>query len=225
MSLYSKDACPAFDANALWKFASDYWFIWGLVFVVIGGFVNFFGRVMIKPTVFFISFVVITFCELFLLYSLFLSHETATWVYWVILVICSVIGFTCSYYLVKSMKYGLAVVGGGSGAALALLICSTFSVQQPPVFWGIIVVSAMIFTVLTFKMSDQFMIFSTAMMGSYMLVRGVSFYAGGYPNEFEMMQELDSGAFQSIPKTFFVYLVFIFISLTGGIYYQWKQWK
>ena len=53
----------------------------------------------------------------------------------------------------------------------------------------------MIFTVLTFKMSDQFMIFSTALMGSYMLVRGVSLYAGGYPNEFEMMQELDSGAF------------------------------
>lgn len=84
------------------------------------------------------------------------------------------------------MKYGLALVGGASGAALALLICNTFSVKHAAIFWSVLILSALIFSILTFKKSDQFMIFCTSMIGSYILVRGVSMYAGGYPNEFEL---------------------------------------
>ena len=72
VSMYSRDACPAFDANSLWAFAEEYKFVWGAIYVVIGLFVNFFGRVMIKPTTFFLSFVVLTFVQLFVLYSLFM---------------------------------------------------------------------------------------------------------------------------------------------------------
>lgn len=124
-----------------------------------------------------------------------MKDDTKAWVYWLVLVICSIIALACSYYLVKSIKYGVAVLGGGAGAALALLICNTFGVRNPWIFWSILVALAIVFTILTFKLDNQFMIFTTALMGSYMLVRGVSLYAGGYPNEFELMQELDSGAF------------------------------
>lgn len=61
VSLYSKDACPAFDANALWTFFETYWFIFGVLYIFIGAFVTFFGRILIKPTVFFVSFITITF--------------------------------------------------------------------------------------------------------------------------------------------------------------------
>lgn len=154
-----------------------------------------------------------------------MSHEVKTWVYWVVLTICAIIAAICSRFLVKSIKYGMALIGGSSGAALALIICNTFGVRHPAAFWGILIASAILFTLMTFKMNNQFIIFSTALIGSYMLVRGVSLYAGGYPNEFILVQELDSGAFEAIPKTFYAYLVFLIISMIGGSYYQWKEWK
>jgi hypothetical protein len=154
-----------------------------------------------------------------------MQNQKQNWINWLALGICSIISLVGSYFLVKSMKYGLALIGGASGAALALLICSSFGVSQAALFWSILGVSALLFTFLTFKKSDHFMIFSTSLMGSYILVRGVSLFAGGYPNEFELVQELQVGAYDKIPDSFYVYLGFNVISIILGSYYQVLQWN
>jgi uncharacterized membrane protein len=221
----ARNACPAFDANAFWTFAAKYWFIWGIIYIIIGAFINFFGRIMIKPTVFLTSFIVVTFAQLFILYSLFMHHERANWANWLVLAVCSIIGLLCAYLLVKSLKYGLALLGGGTGGALGLLVCGAFNISHPAAFWGILVALALIFTLITFKGSDQFMIFSTALFGSYMMVRGISLYAGGYPNEFEIMEEIKAGAIEKVPNSFYAYFAFIIVSVIGGSHHQWRQWK
>jgi hypothetical protein len=52
------------------------------------------------------------------------------------------------------MKYGLALLGGAAGGALALLICGTFGVKQVAVFWTILVITAMLFTLITFAKNE-----------------------------------------------------------------------
>lgn len=63
------------------------------------------------------------------------------------------------------------------------------------------------------------------MVGSYILIRGVSFYFGGYPNEFEVAEELKTGALDKIPNSFYVYVGFMLLFLGFGVYHQRRKWK
>lgn len=50
--------------------------------------------------------------------------------------------------------------------------------------------SGAVATFLTFYITEEFMIFSTAMVGSYMTIRGLSLYTGGFPNELTIADEI-----------------------------------
>lgn len=68
-------ACPKIDLDALYEFLSKYKVLWGFVFIVLGMFISYFGRKMIKPTVFVITFVLVTFVLGLLLYTLFMKYS------------------------------------------------------------------------------------------------------------------------------------------------------
>jgi len=49
---------------------------------------------------------------------------------------------------------------------------------------------------------------ATAFLGSYMAIRGISFYAGGFPSETSIVHLMKSGhvTFKSFDKVFYAYL-------------------
>ena len=226
LTMTAKDGCPALDINEIFVFFSQYAAFYGAIMIIIGLFINFLGRKSIKPTVFLISFVACTFCLLLILYSLFMQHEREMWVNWLVLGLCTIAGLIFGIFMAYSLKYGLALLSGSAGALLAFTLCNTFQLtQKPAIFYSIVVVFALLCIVITYKKSDQFMIFTTAMIGSYLFVRGISLYAGGFPNEFTIAQQIKSGALEHIPYWFYLYLGGIVISMGVGIWYQSKEWK
>ena len=54
------------------------------------------------------------------------------------------------------------------------------------VFWVLIVGFAAVFAALSFFIFAHVLIISTSLIGSYAFVRGISLYAGHYPNEFTL---------------------------------------
>lgn len=154
MQMYSFNACPVFDLDAIYQFLAKYSILWGLVFLAIGLFINFFGRKMIKPTVFIIGMLLTTLLSAFILYSLFLQSDHADWLNWFMLAICIVMGGLVGFLLVKFLRYGIGVLGGGAGFATGLLICTIFKVQHEAIFWVIVISISLVFTLLTFKASD-----------------------------------------------------------------------
>lgn len=172
--MISKDACPALDINEMFAFLDQYYALWGAVMIVIGLFVNFVGRKSIKPTVFMITFITSTFVLLLILYSLFMQHERENWVNWLILGLCTIAGILLGIFFAYSLKFGIALLGGSAGAFLAFTVCNAFQIENAKIFWTIVACVALIFIVITFRKSDHFMIFTTAMIGSYMFVRGIS---------------------------------------------------
>jgi len=58
---------------------------------------------------------------------------------------------------------------------------------------GLAVGFALILGVLSFKMFDKILIFGTALLGSYAFIRGISLFAGHFPNEILVMQQLSQG--------------------------------
>lgn len=54
------------------------------------------------------------------------------------------------YLLVKSTKYGIAVLGGLAGASLTMLVCSLF-IHNMALFWILIIVVGIGCTALSYK--------------------------------------------------------------------------
>jgi hypothetical protein len=126
LTMNARDACPALDINEIFVFLNQYALFYGAVMIVVGLFINFVGRKSIKPTVFMITFISTTFVLLLVLYSLFMQHEREMWVNWLVLGLCTVAGLLLGVFMAYSLKYGIALLSGTSGALLAFTICNTF---------------------------------------------------------------------------------------------------
>jgi len=96
--------------------------LWGVFFIASGLLLCFAGRKLIKPSVCVAgTFSTIT-LALILFYAIFLSKNTKTWVFWVVLVVSIVVGIVVGLILSKFIKLGAAILAGWGGFALGLLI-------------------------------------------------------------------------------------------------------
>jgi len=75
------------------------------------------------------------------------------------------------------------------------------------------------------KIEKTVIILLTAFLGSYAFVRGISLYAGGFPSETELHDELSAGiiTFDTMPKTYYAYLGGIIVVFFVSAIYQIKH--
>lgn len=84
---------------------------------------------------------------------------------------------------------------------------------------------AILAAILSFFFYEPVLIIGTAFAGSYMFFRGISFYAGGFPNEFDLAEQVKEGVEDAFTPWFYLYLVLI-LMLTGfGAFVQFKHNK
>jgi hypothetical protein len=65
----------------------------------------------------------------------------------------------------------------------------------------------------------------TSFIGSYIMARGVSLYAGGFPNEYVLINQIKTGAIESINPYFYLYLTCIVLVSVGAYVVQLKMFK
>lgn len=67
--------------------------------------------------------------------------------------------------------------------------------------------------------------FVTAFVGSYFVIRGISLYAGGFPNEIDLTEDVANGEidWKSFGKAFYGYLAGIVILSGLSFYFQIKH--
>jgi uncharacterized membrane protein len=112
------------------------------------------------------------------------------WVGWLILILSVLLGTVVGLLLARASRVGVAVLAGWGGLCLALVLYSAFlyKTESNVVFWLFIVGMTLIAAGLSFVIFDHILIASTSMIGSYAFVRGISIYAGHYPNEFTLAE-------------------------------------
>jgi hypothetical protein len=81
---------------------------------------------------------------------------------------------------------------------------------------------AAVFALLSFFIYDHILIASTSLIGCYSLIRGISLYAGGYPNEFTLAELLKQGLYSQIGYTFYIYLAAMAVVFVGSLFVQFK---
>lgn len=188
VEMHSKNGCPVFDMQDFFLFVDRYHIIFGLVFILLGLFVTTFGLKMIRPTVFIVITVFVALVLALIVYSLFFgAGDHSDWLNWFMLSLCVIAGLVAGFVLMKSIKFGVGLLGGATGFALGLFICSLTGVKSVALFWVLVCLCALLFFGLTFFKSDYVIIGITALIGSYIWVRGVALLIpDSYINEFTL---------------------------------------
>ena len=126
------------------------------------------------------------FLSMLFMYSTFFSDKTDPVYGWVTLALSIILGAIVGVILAKLSKLGVAVLAGWGGFSLGLVLYSSFLyfINSQVFFWIFVVSMAIIFGLLSLCLFDHALILSTSFVGSYMFIRGISFFAGKYQNEF-----------------------------------------
>ena len=64
-------------------------------------------------------------------------------------------------------------------------------------------------------------VYLTAGIGAYALVRGISVFAGNFPNEITTYQQISNDTFE-ITNYFYIYLASVVVTFIAGVFTQWK---
>ena len=139
-----------------------------------------------------------------------------------------VLGIAGAYYLTKhATKYGIALLAGFGMLSLSFIIVPLLGINGIDHSNEIKLALYTVFASVGFfgaaKFSDGIQVFVTAFIGSYFFVRGISFYAGGFINEFDLTK--GEGEEIKIEPIFYGYLAGIFVMFIVGVAVQKKLMK
>ena len=199
--------------SQLSRFFYRYKNFWGAVLIILGVIFAFFGNKVINLVIFLTG----AFAVFIILSSLFVNYALKkvdkNWVLWVAIVVIALIAIGGGILLRKFRKVGVSLFAAWGGVMLGFLVTTTFAVANVYAFYAILIAGAIGMFFITYKLEQVVVIMLTAFIGSYALIRGISLYAGGFPSEASLHEEIASHAitWKQMPKAFYGYLVGIVI--------------
>ena len=188
---------------------------------------TFFGRKLFVFTVFIIG-AALTVCAIMILfYTTFLKSDTAYWIGWLVLSLSVILGLGIGFLCTKILKIAGAVVCGYGGFMLGVMINEMwlYIYHSQAVFWCVNIGIAAAFAILAFFFFNQAVIISTAFIGSYFVMRGISAFAGGFPPAFQLIEQVKAGVLVNINPTFYGYLAGMVVLAVIGAVVQFKLYN
>lgn len=167
-------------------FLSKYSYVWGAVGILLGIFLAFFGNKFVNVMIAIVGSLVCFLGVSYLFFELFLHKVSKEWVQWVIVAIIGVFSSMFGYVCVKFRKWGLALLAGWGGVMIGFAITTAFFVASSLAQYAIWIGLAIVCFLVTLYAEKKAIMILTSFIGSYCLIRGISLYAGGFPNEFEL---------------------------------------
>ena len=128
----------------------------------------------------------------------------------------------------RILKAGFFILG----ALFGILLASTLNVaflhdlvsgitSGNHVGYVIMAIFAIFFGVLFYCFEERIIIVSTAFIGSYLLFYGIGYFAGGFPDTFNIGQSNSYSNIESVPHVWYAYFVAILVWTGVGIYVQY----
>ena len=200
--------------NPLMKWLHQYSFVFGAILIVLGFAVGMTGRILFKPAICVIGTLAFVFFASLLIFSLFFNRDTKPWLEWTIFGVLVLLGLLVGLLLAKLSKLGIFVLAGWGGFCLGLILYNSFIYKidnsHAILFWITNILLALIAGVLSIYFFDHILILTTSFIGSYLFIRGISFYAGGFPDEIDLVNWISYG-FGSVDPVFYAYMASFFV--------------
>lgn len=141
-------------------------------------------------------------------------------------VIFAIVGFTIALavatgvgiFIHKTKEISMGVLGGVCGFFLGFLLYSLVFAQfiksTTAFLWITLVITTIFGAWWVYNNQEDMEVHISHFIGSYLIIRGIAFFAGGYPNEAETFYKLKKGNFD-LPVSFYLYFA-LFIVLNGA---------
>ena len=106
----SRYGCPVFQVSSIWNVFQDNWILIGLILMVIGAYLLFYGRETIVVTVFFASFFIV-FGILGALSTVFISPYSSTFVVYFSFLLILFLSTIAAYLVTKILNISVFFIG------------------------------------------------------------------------------------------------------------------
>ena len=93
------------------------------------------------------------------------------------------------------------------------------------VLWSMMGVLGIVVALISLKLFKLILVIGTSFIGSYMVIRGAAVYIGGYPNEFQLINEIQAGDIDNIPWSAYLYIAGIIVLAVLGVLFQQNRFK
>ena len=227
----SKQACEKLNLYYIWNFIVKYKVIFASIMIILGLFELLFGNYLIRPTTYIICMAAVVIFTFVLIFQIFIPSGTHEAVVWVVLVISLVLGGVAGYFVSKYNKIFLSIIlGAVSGFFIAQVLYTTIfaKIKSKPVLVKVLtyVICIGVLIAIACFLINFIVIFATSFIGAYVFIRGISIFAGGFPNEGTIIDLIEKKEFASLKNllTWKVYIYFaaIIICFVIGMVVQFK---
>lgn len=205
-----KVGCPLFEATTFVRFISDNPWVLGIILIVFGSIVTFFGGKFffyILPTI--VGGVVFLAVMLFasimgLLVALDKGKDSSAGELTTTImsfVVAAALAGLAGFFISKIQRLGIALVGAVAGFFIGFLLYTfVFSLwlKHVALLVSLCALFAIVLGLLAYKYDRYLIIYLTGFIGSYAFIRGISMFAGGFPNEILLIQQLQNNVFDGL---------------------------
>lgn len=190
---------------------------------------TFSGKYFFKSAICVVGTIAITMLLSLFLFSVFFSRDSSHILAWVVFIICLAIGVCAGIVLAALTRLGVGVLAAWGGFCLGLILYNAFLYKvdndSKVAFWSTTISLAVVAAILTLAVFNMAIIVSTSIVGSYSLMRGISMYAGGFPDEMELYYLIKMHKLSSVNGTFYIYFVFFIVMAVLGSLFQFKKFS
>ncbi|CDW77915.1 UNKNOWN [Stylonychia lemnae] len=235
LSFTHASGCPVFQATSIVRYLSENPWALGAILIVFGTIVTFWGGKFF-PYVLASVAGGITFLAILLLASILGAlialekgkQSTPGEITLAVMSLIVALGLAVfvGFFIKRIQRTGLTALGAVAGFFVGFLLY-TFVFIQWLQHVGLLIAScgigALLFGFLAYKFDRHIIIYLTSFIGAYAFIRGISMYAGKFPNEIFLIQQLKNNAFDGLGWEFYLYLVAIVILGVLGCIRQFRQ--
>ena len=140
-------------------------------------------------------------------------------------IICLGLAIFAAWFFKKVRRVGFMALGGVAGFFVGFLLYTLLFIQfakYVAIYLILTIGCAILGAILAWKFDKTVIVYATGAVGGYALVRGISIFAGGFPNEIELYTQIMSGQMPDMSNAFYGYLAGIVVISIVGIFTQRK---
>jgi Domain of unknown function (DUF4203) len=156
----------------------------------LGLFIAFFGTIFSKLVVCSVGALTTTSILLIILYSFILGPKVEKWLAWLIVALSILVGLVIGFILTKTERLYSVFMSACAGFIAGALIDDAvlYLVSSNILFWSVNVGLSVLFAAMALGWFDVSLILATSLIGSFLTARGVSLFAGGWSNEYSLVE-------------------------------------
>ena len=227
--------CPVFEATSIVRFLSDNPWAMGILLLFFGSLVTFFGGkfftwvlACVAGSIVFLA--IILFASILGAFKALDQGREATpgWITLAVMTFLTAVGLAIfvGWFIKRIQRHGICAMGTVAGFLIGFVLYTFVFAQwfqHVGLLIGLTALGGLILGWLSWKYDRHIIVYLTAFFGSYALIRGISLFAGGFPNEVILYQQLQNNAFDGLEWPFYLYVFFMVATGVSGVFFQLKK--